>query len=225
MKNWISLLMLLFIFVVAPYAFSEEGDPAQLRNKIRIRIPERTVVPLTLIQNLKSSNALVGASVDFRVTRKIIINDYIVIKSGAPAYGSVTSVEEASYVSSGGKIGLSIDYCKAIDGAKVYLKSILEYKGKSSMGANIAASIIVCPLILLAKGEEAEIPLGTEFKSYTESDFDILVFVKDKLSREELDKIEIRETEEREKRERERQEEVERKKEEEREKELREDEK
>ena len=208
---------------VAPYAFSEEGSPAKLRTKIRIRIPERTVVPLTLIQNIKGSGVLVGSSVDFRVTRNIIIDEYIVIKSGAPAYGTVTSAEEAGYVSSGGKVGLSIDYCKAIDGKKVYLKSILEYKGKSSMGANIAASIILCPLILLAKGEEAEIPLGTEFKSYTQTDVDVLVFVKDKLSSEELNQIEIREAEEREKRERERLEEIEQKKKEEKDKKLEDD--
>jgi hypothetical protein len=209
---------------VAPYTFSEEGNPAQILNNILIKIPERTVVPLTLIQNLKGSGVLVGSSVDFRVTRNIIIDEYIVIKSGAPAYGSVTSAEEAGYVSTGGKIGLSIDYCKAVDGKKVYLKSILEYKGKSSTGANIAASIIICPLILLAKGEEAEIPLGTEFKSYTESDVDVKVTVKDKLSREDLNQIEIREREEREKKEKERQEEIKRKEKETREKELREDE-
>jgi hypothetical protein len=222
MKRLISLLMLLFILVIASYAFSAEGDPAQLRTKIRIRIPERAVVPITLIQNLKGSDVMVGTSVDFKVTRNIIIDDYIVIKSGAPAYGSVTSAEEAGYVSAGGKIGLSIDYCKAIDGTRVYLKSILQHKGKSSMGGNIAASIIVCPLILLAKGGEAEIPLGTEFKSFTETDFDVKVFAKDKLSREDLNQIEIKEREEREereKRERERQEEIERKKKEKKEKE------
>lgn len=213
-------MFFVIIFVITPYTFSEEGSPAKLRTKLRIKIPERTVVPITLIQNLKGSDVMVGSSVDFKVTRNIIIDDYIVIKSGAPAYGSVTFAEEAGYVSAGGKIGLSIDYCKAIDGTKVYLKSILQHKGKSSMGANIAASIIVCPLILLAKGEEAEIPLGTEFKSYTETDVDVKVFVKDKLSREELNQIEIRETEEREKRERERQEEIELKK---KEKELREE--
>ena len=223
MKKWIALLMFLLIFVVAPYTFSEEVNPEQILNNILIKIPERTVVPLTLIQNLKGSNVIVGSSVDFKVTRNIIIDDYIVIKSGAPAYGTVTSAEEAGYVSTGGKIGLSIDYCKATDGTKVYLKSILEYKGKSSTGANIAASIIICPLILVAKGDEAEIPLGTEFKSYTESDVYVKVRAKDKLSSEDLNQIEIREREEREKREKERQEEIERKEKEKREKELQDD--
>ncbi len=224
MKKLISLLMFfVIIFIVVPFAFSQEGSPAKLRTKIRIKIPERTVVPIVLIQNLKGSEIMVGTSVDFKVIRDIIIDDYIVIKSGAPAYGSVTSAEEAKMVSQGGKIGLSVDYCKAIDGTKVYLKSILQQKGKSSMGGNIAASIIVCPLILIVKGDEAEILLGTEFKSYTENDTYVKVLVKDKLSAEDINQIEIRETEEREKREKERQEEIERKKKEKKEKELREE--
>lgn len=221
MKKLISLLMFfVIIFIITPYAFSEEGSPAKLRTKIRIKIPERTVVPIVLIQNLKGSEIMVGSSVDFKVVRDIIIDDYIVIKSGAPAYGSVTYAEEPGMVSQGGKIGLSVDYCKAVDGTKVYLKSILQQKGKSSMGANIAASIIICPLILVVKGDEAEIPLGTEYKSYTENDTDVKVFVKDKLSTEDINQIEIREAEERKKKEKERQEEIERKKKEKREKEL-----
>jgi len=219
MRKLTTLLILVGIFVTTPYALSDEGSSEQ----VRIKIPERTVVPIVLIQNLKGSDVMVGTSVDFKVLRDIIIDDYIVIKSGAPTYGSVTSAEEAGMVSRGGKIGLSIDYCKAIDGTKVYLKSILQQKGKSSMGANIAASIIVCPLILVAKGDEAEIPLGTEFKSYTESDTHVKVLVKDKLSTEDLKQIEIREKEEREKKEKERQEEIERKEREKREKELEEE--
>jgi len=219
MRKLTTLLILVGIFVTTPYALSDEGGSEQ----IRIKIPERTVVPIVLIQNLKGSEIMVGTSVDFKVLRDIIIDDYIVIKSGAPAYGSVTSAVEAKTVSRGGKIGLSLDYCKAIDGTKVYLKSILQEKGESAMGANIAASVIVCPLILVAKGDEAEIPLGTEFKSYTESDTDVKVLVKDKLSSEEINQIDIREAEEREKREKERQEEIERKEKEKREKELEEE--
>lgn len=91
------------------------------------------------------------------------------------------------------------------------------------MGANVAASVIICPLILIAKGDEAEISLGTEFKSYTENDAYVKVFVKDKLSTEEINQIEIREAEEREKKEKERKEEIERKEKEKREKELEEE--
>ncbi len=35
------------------------------------------------------------------------------------------------------------------------------------MGANIAASIIICPFILAVKGEEAQLAGGSEFKSLT----------------------------------------------------------
>jgi len=96
MKKWIALLMFLFIFVVAPYTFSEEGNPEQILNNILIKIPERTVVPLTLVQNIKGSGVLVGSTVDFRVTRNIIIDDYIVIKRCDLGEGTVYRIRDCS---------------------------------------------------------------------------------------------------------------------------------
>ena len=212
MKKFIVFIQIVTIFSVTSPLFAD-----------KIKIPERTVIPVKLIQHLKGGQVIVGQSVDFEVARDIILDNFIVIKRGAPAYGNITSSDKAGYVSQGGKIGLNIDYCKAIDGTKVYLKSILQREGESHMGANIAASIIVCPLILVAKGDEAEIPLGTEYKSYTETDTYVKVLVKDKLSADDINQIEIREAEERKRKEKERQEEIERKKKEKREKELEEE--
>ena len=181
---------------------------------IKIKISERTVIPVKLIQHLKGGQVIVGQSVDFEVARDIIIDEFIVIKRGAPAYGNITSSDKAGYVSQGGKIGLNIDYCKAIDGTKVYLKSILQREGESHMGANIAASIIVCPLILLARGEEAELPVGTEFKSYVENDAYVKVDPSGKLTHTQIEQIQQRETEERKRLEKERLEKEKREKEE-----------
>jgi len=163
MKRSLSLAITLSLFFIAPCLCAEE-----------VKIPERTVVPIKLTQTLLGDAVTVGQSVDFEVSRDVILDKFVVIKRGALAYGSITSTEEAGYVSQGGKIGFSVDYCKAIDGSKVYLKAMLQREAESHMGANIAASVLVCPLILLARGEEAEIPAGTEFKSYVENE----VFVK-----------------------------------------------
>lgn len=43
------------------------------------------------------------------------------------------------------------------------------------MGANIAASVLICPLFLAMKGEEAELAVGSEFKAYTASEFTVAV--------------------------------------------------
>jgi hypothetical protein len=159
MKRHLFSAITVSLFFVAPCLGADE-----------VKIPERTVVPIKLTQTLKGDAVTVGQSVDFEVSRDVILDNFVVIKRGAPAYGTITSSEEAGYVSKGGKIGFSVDYCKAIDGSKVYLKAMLQREAESHTGANIAASVILCPLILAARGEEAEIPAGTEFKSYVENE-------------------------------------------------------
>jgi hypothetical protein len=159
MKRHLFSAITVSLFFVAPCLGADE-----------VKIPERTVVPIKLTQTLKGDAVTVGQSVDFEVSRDVILDNFVVIKRGAPAYGTITSSEEAGYVSKGGKIGFSVDYCKAIDGSKVYLKAMLQREAESHTGANIAASVILCPLILAARGEQAEIPAGTEFKSYVENE-------------------------------------------------------
>jgi len=167
--SFLSIIIVIF-FIVFP-AFADQ-----------VKIPERTIVPVKLTQHLKGKDLLVGQSVDFEVSRDIMIDNFIVIKHGAPAYGTVTSVDKAGYVSQGGKISLSIDYCKAVDGTKVYLKSVIGKEEESHMGANVAASVLLCPLILAAKGDEAEMPEGTEFRSYVENDVVVEVLADKKLT-------------------------------------------
>jgi hypothetical protein len=193
MKKLVVLGIIVSIFFISPYLFADQ-----------IKIEERTVIPIRLIQTLKGDTAMVGESVDFEVATDIIIDDFIVIKRGAPAYGTVTSSKDAGYVSQGGQIGLSIDYCKAIDGKKVYLKSILQKESESHVGANVAASVLLCPLILLAKGEAAEIPLGTEFRAYAENDVYVEVDPSAKLTPAQREQIEQKEKAERERLEKER---------------------
>jgi len=203
MKKFIVFIQIITIFSITSPLFAD-----------KVKIPERTVIPVKLIQHLKGDQVTVGQSVDFEVARDIIINNFIVIKRGAPAYADITTTEKGGYVSKGGKIGLAIDYCKAIDGSKVYLKSILQKEQESHMGANIAASVIVCPLFLLARGEEAEIPVGTEFKSYVENDVFVAVLASEKLTDSEIHEIQEKEIEEKKRLEQERIEKEKREKEE-----------
>jgi hypothetical protein len=180
MKRYLPLAIILSLFFLTPCLGADE-----------VKIPERTVVPIKLTQTLKGDAVTVGQSVDFEVSRDVILDNFVVIKHGAPAYGTITSSEEAGYVSKGGKIGFSVDYCKAIDGSKVYLKALLQREAESHTGANIAASVILCPLILAARGEEAEIPAGTEFKSYVENEVFVSVEPGALLTDLELEQLEV----------------------------------
>jgi hypothetical protein len=185
-----------------PIMVSEPKPLSQEYSKIKI--PERTVIPVRLIQHLKGGRVNIGQCVDFEVARDIIIDNFLVIKHGAPAYGDITASKRAGYVSRGGKIGLNIDYCKAMDGSKIYLKSILHKEEESHVGANVAASVLLCPLILVAKGEEAELLIGTEFKAYVKDDVFVKMLAIEKLTDRDIHETQQRAIEERKRLEKER---------------------
>lgn len=207
--------LMLLILIAASVFVSSFVSADESKETFEVLLPERTVIPVRLIQNIEGKDVMVGQSVDFEVSRDIIINNFLLIRRGAPAYGTITSAEKASYISQGGKLGFSMDYCKAVDGQKIYLKSVLSREGESHMGANIAASVILCPLIMLARGKEAKIVKGTEFKAYTENDIKVEVEVSRKLTEEQINKMQKEEREEIERLEKERLEEEKREKEQE----------
>jgi hypothetical protein len=208
-------LMVLILIGVSVFVSSLVSAGELTEETIKVLLPERTVIPVRLIQNIQGKDVMIGQSIDFEVSRDIIIDDFILIRRGAPAYGTITSAEKAGYISQGGKLGFSMDFCKAVDGKKIYLKSILGREGESHMGANIAASVIICPLFMLKKGKEAKVEKGTEFRAYTENDTMVEVEPTKKLTEEQIYEIEKKEREERERLEKERLEEEKKKKEQE----------
>lgn len=198
-NNWkILCLMVVFLFSALPSVIAQSEKSPLEEEYIKIKIPERTVIPFKMPQTIKGNQLIMGQTIELLTTRDIIIDDYVVIKYRAPVLADVTAIEKAGYVSQGGKIGFSVNHVRAIDGTKVYIKSILQNEAEDHMGANIAVSVIICPLFLLAKGEEAEISGGMEFKGYVENDTYIRVRKSDLLSGAEIQKLEEkREIEER----------------------------
>jgi hypothetical protein len=171
MKKTLSTIVAVLVLVLTGHPLAQESK----EEPVKIKVPERTVIPVKLLQHLKGAALAVGQSIDFEVSMDIIIDRYVVIKRGAPAYATVTTAQKAGYVSQGGKLGFSMDHCKAVDGSRVYLKSVIGREAEDQMGANIAASILICPLFLAMKGEEAELAVGSEFKAYTASEVTVAV--------------------------------------------------
>ena len=123
---------------------------------IKIKVPERTVIPVKLSRSVKGAELAVGQSIDFEVSMDIIVDKYVVIKRGAPAYATVTTAQKAGYVSQGGKLGFSMDHCKAVDGSRVYLKSVIGREGGGSNGSEYCCEHSHLPSDPGdAKGEEA----------------------------------------------------------------------
>lgn len=189
MKKSVLSCLVFLLSVVIPVSVCLAEEKSNVPEFSKILLPARTVIFLKLTNQLEGGKVKVGQEIDLEVARDIIFDQYILIARGAPAYGTITTAEEANFVSIGGKIGISIEHCQAADRSQIALKSILQEEGKSTTGWNIAGSVCVCPLILLIRGDEAVVPAGTLMKAYVESDNVINVKTKDKLGSAEIDKI------------------------------------
>ena len=133
-----------------------------------VELKDGTPVMLKLTQEVSSANAP-GTTVNFTVTRDIVVDGYVVIAQGTPAQGTVVWSESKGRVGRAGKLQIGVDSTKAVDGTRVSLRSNVAQTGKDSETASVAMGVVCCPLFLMMKGDEAVYRPGTEFKAYVES--------------------------------------------------------
>ena len=73
----------------------------------------------------------------------------------------------------GGKLDVTLDYVRLVDGDKVALRAVKDTKGGSHAGAMTGAMVATAivfwpaaPLFLLMHGKDISIPKGTEITAY-----------------------------------------------------------
>lgn len=142
------------------------------------KLPGGTVVRLKLLQTLSSKTNHEGDSISFQVVGNVVGPDKksILIKDGAPAYGTISRVEKNGAVGKQGELGMSVDRAQAVDGTMVPLRANQSSEGRSKVGSTVAlgvvTGIIFLPgfLFLMKHGKDAVIPTGAELDAYVNSD-------------------------------------------------------
>ena len=135
-----------------------------------VQVMNGTPVVLKLMEEVSSKTKNLNDVVNFQVSRDVVINNQIVIKAGTPATGTVTSIEKPAMIGKPGKVQISIDSTKSVDGKRVSLRSTLNQTGSDKTALTIVLTIVCCVLFLLMKGDDFVMPVGSEAKSYTDSD-------------------------------------------------------
>ncbi|MCC6394514.1 MAG: hypothetical protein IT167_28215 [Bryobacterales bacterium] len=132
-----------------------------------------TPIRLRLSRNLSSADAQVGESVDFEVLEDVRIDDVLVVARGGTTIATVTEAQPKKRMARGGKLGVTIDYVRLVDGGRAALRAVKETKGGGHTGAmtgGIVATAIVLPVaapfFLFMHGKDTVIPKGTEITAY-----------------------------------------------------------
>jgi hypothetical protein len=141
----------------------------------KVILPASTVVAVKTLNRIASDNIKAGQEIVLTIAADVTVKGVKVIKAGTAAVGMVESAESAGMVGTAGKLTISIQSTTAVDGTNITLSGNLYSKGDSKTGESVAAGVILCPLALLCKGEEGDLPAGFQTRALTIGEYEIII--------------------------------------------------
>lgn len=112
-----------------------------------------------------------GSEVNFSVLNDITdSNGVILIKRGTPVTAQITFAKTKGMIGRSGELTISDFHTTAVDGSYVPLSGSISAKPDDKMTVSIVLSVLICPLFLLMRGEEAKVNVGTTKTAYTVGD-------------------------------------------------------
>jgi len=135
-----------------------------------LKVPDGTIVRLSLLDSLSSATNDVDDPVHFEVTEDVKVGDVVAIPKGLAAAGHVVEVEPRKRLGRAGKLNFSVDYVRAPDGTNIRLRASSTRKGEDKSGTVIVVSVLVSPVALVMRGKDVEIPKGTIVNAYVDGD-------------------------------------------------------
>jgi hypothetical protein len=179
MKNRGHLPRLLSALVVFNQCAAVRAQQAQPDAAVSARaggklvLEDATPVKLRLSRNVSSADAKTGETVDFEVLEEVKVGEVVVVAKSATAWGTVTDAEAKKRMGRGGKLDMTIDTVRLVDGEKAALRGVKDVAGGGHtgvmVGGMVAASLIVwpaAPFFLFMHGKDVTIPKGTEITAY-----------------------------------------------------------
>jgi len=147
----------------------------------RLTIPDGTPIKLQLAENVSSTHARIGDSLNFVVVRDVNVGGFTVIPAGTMARGSVTGVKGRRFLGIGGNVALKLDSVELVNGDRVNLRARMDVKGRSRTRLMAVAMIATglfflpaAPVFLLTRGHESTVIKSTEITAQTEGATSIL---------------------------------------------------
>ena len=150
---------------VGPPALAEV-DAKSSAKPPTVRIPEGTAIEVETAKAVSSANASAGTPISFLVTKRIFLNNALVIERGALARAHVVKSKKAAVLGRAGMLAWEMDYVVAVDGTRIPIRLAGKQSGTNRSaimaGGAVATGALIFPysspmaLIWgLKKGDEA----------------------------------------------------------------------
>lgn len=140
-----------------------------------LKLTDGEKVRLILMDDLSSATANTGDRVNFSVAEDLKVGDVTVIAKGAVAYASVAEAKKKGMLGRGGKLTLSFNYVKAIDGQNIRIRATAGREGDDKTGKTVVVAVLAGPFALLVKGKDVEAKKGTEYTAFVDETKDIQI--------------------------------------------------
>ena len=108
-----------------------------------LTIPAGTAIRIRTTQAVSSATARVGDDVAMEVLADVAVNDYLVIRQGAPVIAVVSVAKEAKTIGRRGHVAVALKYASAVTGEHVLVTGDRQEKGngkKAKMIGEVAGA-------------------------------------------------------------------------------------
>lgn len=131
-------------------------------------LPAHTPIIIRCTETISTKDVVSGGTVNFAVVSDVKDNnDNILIKAGTPVTAEITFAKSKGMIGKSGEIIVNDFHTTAVDGTYIPLSGSVSARPDDKMTLSIVLSVLICPLFLLMKGKEAQVPAGTTKTAYT----------------------------------------------------------
>lgn len=137
----------------------------------KVVLPAHTPIVIRCTETISTKDVVSGGTVNFAVVSDVKDNNgSILIKAGTPVTAEITFAKSKGMIGKSGEVTVNDFHTNAVDGTYIPLSGSVSARPDDKMTMSIVLSVLICPLFLLMKGEEAQVPVGTTKTAYTVSD-------------------------------------------------------
>ena len=128
----------------------------------QVTIKGGTIVPLESTAKIKAADVNVGQTVDFRVSRDVLVDGIVAIPRGTIAKGTVYEAKRSTAFGTKGRLGIKVRYLTLPSGENIsFASSDIYIQGQNRTALSVV--VFFFTLLPFPCGSKAVMPLGYEF--------------------------------------------------------------
>ena len=128
----------------------------------QVTIKGGTIVPLESTAKIKAADVNVGQTVDFRVSKDVLVDGIVAIPCGTIAKGTVYEAKKSTAFGTKGRLGIKVRYLTLPSGENIsFASSDIYIQGQNRTALSVV--VFIFTLLPFPCGSKAVMPLGYEF--------------------------------------------------------------